>query len=66
MDELKALEDQIAMRRGNHQLYVLLMIWITLGGGILSYMEMQNFVPEKTNAIIENMEIKNPEAPTSR
>jgi len=43
MDELKALEDRIAMRRGNHQMYVLLMIWISLGGGILSYYEMKKF-----------------------
>jgi len=60
MDELKALEDRIAMRRGNHQMYVLLMIWITLGGGILSYYEMKSFDTEQTKTTIENMETKNP------
>jgi hypothetical protein len=64
MGELKAIEDQIALRRGNHQLYVLLLIWITLGGGILSYYEMKSFDTEQPKTTIENMEIKNPEAVT--
>jgi len=65
MEELTAVNEQIRMVKGNIQMYLLLMIIVSIGGGILSYYELKE-INSKHQTILEQLEIKNPEAATSR
>lgn len=64
-EELIAVNERIRMVQGNIQMWFILLIVISVGGALLSYYEFK-MLDQEHSVKMENLEIKNPEAATSR
>ena len=56
------LEDQIRLKHGNIQMYVLLLVTVLMIGAVVLFTKNQ----EEPKAKVYELEIKNPEGATSR